>query len=339
MARRKQRMLFIRWGIGILLSLLFILLALRRVDPVRMMDMIADVRKLPLLLSFCFLCAGDFLRALRWKILLLPLKKSRTGECFSLLMISYAVNALLPIRLGELVRAVLLGRKHRIPSGSVFATVVLERLLDFGMIAVFVVVVWICTPLPLWLKRVSIILFVFLISLCILLFIAKKNIPRAEKGFERVLKSIPAAPVRRIRSLVCSFLRGFARPVKPAHDVLIVLLSMAIWICNWISMRFGMYAMDLRLPWYAPLLLVVFVSLSFAVPSSPGYLGTFHWVCQAGLGLFKVNATTAVAFAAVLHLLNVLPYLAAGLVCAWIEGVNVIHLQEYVAAEEDGSCA
>ncbi|MCH7622959.1 MAG: flippase-like domain-containing protein, partial [Nitrospinae bacterium] len=64
-----------------------------------------------------------FFRALRWRILISPMKQVDVSGLFSPLMVGYMAN-ILPARAGELVRAYLLGNKHGIPFSGAFASII-----------------------------------------------------------------------------------------------------------------------------------------------------------------------------------------------------------------------
>ncbi|UCF56034.1 MAG: flippase-like domain-containing protein, partial [Deltaproteobacteria bacterium] len=62
---------------------------------------------------------------------------------------------------------------------------------------------------------------------------------------------------------------------------------------------------------------------SVVVPSSPGYVGTYHFLCQVSLGMFGVPVSPALSFAAVVHAVNFLPVLAVALLFASYEGMRI----------------
>jgi len=64
------------------------------------------------------------------------------------------------------------------------------------------------------------------------------------------------------------------------------------------------------------------------VPSSPGYVGTYHWLCQVSLAMFGVPAGPALSFAILTHGVNFLPVLIAGLILASYEGVEIFKVQD-----------
>ncbi|MFQ5893049.1 MAG: lysylphosphatidylglycerol synthase transmembrane domain-containing protein, partial [Nitrospinota bacterium] len=89
------------------------------------------------------------LRAWRWTYLLRPVHPLGLGLCIRATGVGFLGNMLLPARAGEWVRAVVAGRGGRVPASGVFATVVLERLVDalsFFPLMVFALV-WLELPL------------------------------------------------------------------------------------------------------------------------------------------------------------------------------------------------
>ena len=83
---------------------------------------------------------GFLFRSLRWKYLIEPVKIIRLLNLFSSVMIGFMANNVLPVRLGEIVRAYSIGKMEKISRSSAFATVVVERVLDiFFILLVFLI--------------------------------------------------------------------------------------------------------------------------------------------------------------------------------------------------------
>jgi hypothetical protein len=78
-----------------------------------------------------------------------------------------------------------------------------------------------------------------------------------------------------------------------------------------------------HLAWYAGLVVLVLTTISVVIPSTPGYVGTYHYLCQVALAMFAVPASEALSFAVVAHFISVVPVLVLGLVCANYEGVSI----------------
>jgi hypothetical protein len=71
------------------------------------------------------------------------------------------------------------------------------------------------------------------------------------------------------------------------------------------------------------LVLLVITTISVVVPSSPGYVGTWHFLCQVSLAMFGVPASQALSFAVAIHAVNFLPVLALAILFASYEGVRI----------------
>src|SRR3712207_2306212 len=93
---------------------------------------------------------GVWLRAARWRLLVAPFAAVPTSRLFRVIVIGFAVNNVLPVRLGELVRTFLLCRSHGVPIAAALATVLLERLLDVVALCALMTLVLVLVPLDGW---------------------------------------------------------------------------------------------------------------------------------------------------------------------------------------------
>src|SRR3954470_9762255 len=90
---------------------------------------------------------GVWLRAARWRILMSPFARVPTERLFRVILIGFAVNNVLPLRLGELVRTFLLKQSHDVPIASSLATILIERLLDLFALCGLMTLVLLLVPL------------------------------------------------------------------------------------------------------------------------------------------------------------------------------------------------
>src|SRR5436309_8936008 len=88
-------------------------------------------------------------RSWRWATMLRPLKERVSFyNLFSTTAIGYAISWLVPLRIGEVARPVLLARRERIPVAGVLATAGIERILD--AVAVLVLAAVSALTAPIW---------------------------------------------------------------------------------------------------------------------------------------------------------------------------------------------
>ena len=111
----RARLASLRPVIGLLLTVLFLVLALQRVDLGGFVDELRGVNYVWLLPSAVCTLVGYVLRTVRWRVILSGAARAPLRTLFPVLIMGFATNNLLPGRLGEFWRAYLLGRKRNVP--------------------------------------------------------------------------------------------------------------------------------------------------------------------------------------------------------------------------------
>jgi uncharacterized membrane protein YbhN (UPF0104 family) len=146
------------------------------------------------------------------------------------------------------------------------------------------------------------------------------------------LRFIPEATAARIRELLEQFLNGVVPLQRRAHYLAVGLLSLLIWACYALTFQLLFHAFAFvgryRLPWTAALVAMVVTTISIVVPSSPGYVGSFHFLCQLSLGLFKVPRGPALSYALVLHAISIFPPFFLGLFFLARDRISLRSLRE-----------
>ncbi len=323
--------------IGVALSVAFMFLAVRNVDFRQMQNAFAVANFWYIFPTLAIVFFSHYLRAVRWRYLLLPVKRIEMRTLFSSLMIGYMFNIFLPAHLGELVRAYVVSKKRPLPAGAVFGTIIIERIIDVFTLLLLMALTFIVFPFPDWVRKSGYLSFVGIIVLFAILVLMKKHQGRALTIIGKLTASLPARFSARIGHLIRSFLDGIVPLQKKEHYLVVIALSLVIWACYGYAFQLVFYAFDFvsiySLPWMAALVLLVITTISVLVPSSPGYIGTYHYLCQLSLGLFAVPASPALTFAFVMHGINFVPVLIVGLIFISAEGLNVRGIQRNVKME------
>ena len=81
-------------------------------------------------LSIVILCVGHYIRILRWELFVSVYEKPDGNSLISSLAIGYIFNFFVPFKLGDIIRAVLAGRKMENGRGFSLATVIIDRCID-----------------------------------------------------------------------------------------------------------------------------------------------------------------------------------------------------------------
>jgi uncharacterized protein (TIRG00374 family) len=262
-------------------------------------------------------------RAWRWGFLLRSSKRVPANRLFPVVVIGYMGNDILPFRLGEVLRAYVLWRKEGINVGTTLTTAALERLFDGLTMVLFVLVGLLFVPLSELLSQlVTVASAVFVGALVVFLFLAARpDLLQRLAGFlvERLAPS-------RLRPLLLHLVEGVVaglQSLQRGWDV-VVLFGVTLWV--WI-LETGKYWLvslafpGLHLPYVGVLLMGGAVNLLTALPSLPGYIGTF----EVGIKILESIGTPSVlagSYILVLHAILLLPVTLLGLVFMAMEGIR-----------------
>ena len=332
--------------IGLAISAIFLWLAFRKVDINQMLDAFSHVKYGYVLLGILTILVAHAIRAYRWGFLIEPIKHTRFISLFSALLIGYMANNFLPAHLGEFLRAYVIGKKEKISGSSAFATVALERVIDVITLLIITAVVLITKPFP---ENVQIpnevvtsgyIMFVataFLFGFLVLLKMRTEFALRVVRFFCKPLKQ---TLTEKIENILLDFTKGIV-PLKRKIDYgIVVITSIVMWAFYALMTIFGFYAFDFiavyNLNFIAAVVVLIITTISIVVPSSPGYIGTYHALCMLSVGLYGVNSSAGLSFAFVLHALNFIPVILIGFFFAWKEGLGLSKMSHREELELNG---
>ena len=117
--------------VGLVISIIGLYVAFRQIDLTELGGALAQAQWSLILVALLLMVFSVWVRALRWQILLLPISRVSVSTAFSSTMIGYFGNSVLPLRLGEFMRAYAIREKEpSLTAASAFGTIVVERLLD-----------------------------------------------------------------------------------------------------------------------------------------------------------------------------------------------------------------
>jgi uncharacterized protein (TIRG00374 family) len=118
--------------VGLVVSAAALALALLGIDLRQVVETLAEAEYVYLIPVTAGMLAYLVSRAVRWRLLLgAGVSLSR---CFWVTAIGYLVSNVLPFRLGDPARAVVIGRGGKVSTAAALSTVVVERVLDMLMV-------------------------------------------------------------------------------------------------------------------------------------------------------------------------------------------------------------
>jgi|GEM_PF-136247 len=320
--------------LGTLLSLLFLWLAFRQVHLREVWDALRQANPWLVGAALGAFLATQGVKAARWKALFYPEHTARRfGKLLRVIYIGQMVNAALPARLGEIARAYLLARIEAISAAYALGTVVLEKALDSLMLLLVVLVTSIFMPFPSWVKGSSLVVSGGMVALLAAMTVLSRWEGRLPAWVVRV-----AGPDSWLgRMGVMAALQRAALSLRPLKSLRMNLILWGWSAGNWALMiltnLLAFWAFGLRLPWTAAPLLLAILNIGIIVPSSPGRIGVFHYLCVLTLGLYGVDPALALACGIVLHALVYVPIFVLGAYFLWRENYDWSRLAELAALE------
>jgi len=275
-----------------------------------------------------YLCQG-----MRWQLLLRPLGRVSVLRSTQAIYAGLFVNEMLPMKLGELVRAFLISRWMPAKLGSVAASILVERLCDGVWLAAGIALMILYIPLPRRLVEagdvfgVGILVVLFLLTL--LAVSGRSGSLNSSGHAESGADTGPGVRIRdagrapgsftmwgKLTSAVAALLRRLSfelRVIGWARGMLLAFaLSLALLLLQGLSLWLVMRAYGLRLPFAAGIAVFLIVHLGTALPSAPANIGTYQFFTVLGLTLLGVDKTSAAGFSLVVFALLSAPLWALG---------------------------
>ncbi len=314
-----------RWPIlliGFILSLFFLWFAFRDLHLGEVWDALKTAQYIWLIPGITVYFISVWFRSWRWKFLLRGSKSLPTARLFPVVVIGYMGNNILPFRLGEVLRAYVLWRKEGVHIGTTLTTAILERLFDGLTLVCFVLFGLLFLPLSEFLGRLATVASgVFFGALVIFLALAAHPDRLRQIARWALDRLVPS----RIRPSLLNFLEGVIaglEGLRSTQDVLILFgITVWVWLLEALKYWLVSFAFDLHMGYIGVMVMGGAVNLLTALPSLPGYIGTF----EVGIKILQgmgAPAAAAGSYILVLHAILLIPVTLLGLIFMAMEGVR-----------------
>lgn len=242
------------------------------------------------------------LRSKAWQTLLK--EDASLKQVFLILNAGYLLNNILPLRLGELGRAFLLGRRG-LGFWRVFTTIIIERAFDLAIVAGMVLgtlpIVWGSSRG----QQAAIIVMVLVLGGLLILHLLARNQDRALYWFEGLSARWP-----RLVSLGRRRIQAFFTGLSALNNLNRFLQVLGWMLATWFLAVLAQFLLLRAFVPSANFVWAIFgqgvVALGVALPSSPAYIGVLEAAWVSALSLVGVPPGIALAYAFASHLLNIL---------------------------------
>lgn len=340
--------------LGLAVSILTLYLAFRNVPFNDLIIYLASINYVWIVPAVAVILLSFALRAYRWKIILESAGKIGFWQSFHPLMIGFMINCILPARVGEVARPVILQKKENIPFSTGLATVASERVFDISILiilfAVLLATIQIDPNLDIvfgkyHLNKTTLMTVgkgTFKLLLLLIAGIALVAFSKTRNVINGFIKRIPrmlffAGPdlKKKIQKNICdpmvsvveNFATGFTLVKYPLKICACFGLSVVIWGLA----AFSYYLVSLGCPgielsFIEITAIMIIICFFIALPSVPGYWGIWEAGGVFALLLFGVSSKDAAGFTLANHAIQIFPVIFVGLISAMVTSVNILQV-------------
>jgi uncharacterized protein (TIRG00374 family) len=330
--------------LSLVVSGVCVFLSLRHTDPRAVLSAIAGVGLWAIVGYLVVLLAVHLVRTVRWQLLLTPLARVGFARVNSASAIGFMLLAILPLRLGELARPLLVSRPAagagpRLARGGALASILVERVIDglaVGVLGIVSLHLLATTGSTADLARkASAVVTAAFGALCVALVIAFFMRERTVSLVRRLGRPISPKLADRVAHMLDNFIRGLH--LGSAASVLGVLALTAVhWVLH--ALGYWIVAVAFGLPLTPLMICTVLASnvVGVMVPAGPGNVGTSQLSTMLGVSIFMKGALTlpaVAAYANTLWLLQIVQAVGLGLIFVMVGHVSLAGLFSAAEAE------
>ncbi|MBX3044744.1 MAG: flippase-like domain-containing protein [Candidatus Kapabacteria bacterium] len=309
----------LKWLLTLALVVVSFYFALKDINMSMLWESIRTANYLWVFLSLPIIIASHYVRALRWRTILKPIMNpGSTINLFSAVMVGYFFNSIYP-RLGEFVRPYVYAKRENVSKSSVFATIVVERVIDVFTLGFLFAIAFIiardkiANMLP-GVDPQKILMFsVFVLFILFFSFYP----PFINFALKFIVKPFSTKIHDRILDIFAKFRLGFSVIKNPRSYIRLIAESLLIWLCY----ALPMYLMFFCFPFSQTidvsigdaLFLVIVSGIGVTIAPTPSGIGVMHsLIMYAMMGLYGIQEEMALAYATINHASSLFIQLTVG---------------------------
>ncbi len=318
--RRNIKRDVINFSLSLVLTLVFLYIAFHDVDFKKVLETVSQASPLWIIVFIITLLTSHYLRAVRWKVIISSVKpEAKMRNMFGAMMVGYGVNCVVP-RLGEITRAVLLGRWERISRSSMFGTVILERVIDVIFLGLSVIVAALIYSGNLyqsfpWLKTTLFITSALIAAFIIFLLLVVKFKEKFYGVIVNLLSKISGKIAHKAGYVFSMLIEGFSSLRGTKNYILTFLLSVVIMLFYSLNSYIGMIMIGMPNVNFSMAWVLMSISAIGVVIPTPGGTGSYHALAKSALVvLYGYGQVISLAYAFLTHIISYFLFIITALI-------------------------
>lgn len=316
------------YGISIILAVLFLYIAFYDVDFGEVLNLTSHASIFWIAVFILSFYAGHIIRTIRWKVILRSVKPDASfSHLFGALMVGYGINCVTP-KLGELTRAVMLGKWEKLSRSSMLGTVIVERVIDIislGFAVLISAYVWresLYEIFP-WLESTLYLSGILMLGILIIIFLTVRY---KEKFYGIIIKLFSKISEKYAHKLAYIFemlTEGFSSLKGARNYFLTILFTIILLLIYAASSYIGFFTLSMNeiqpVTFQMGWVLMSIAAIGVVIPT-PGATGSYHTLAKSTLVLlFGFGETIGAAYAFLTHIISYFLFIFTALIIFFMQ--------------------
>lgn len=311
----------INFILSVALAAVFLYIAFHNVNFSDVLLHVTNANPFWVIIFILLVLIGHFLRAIRWKYILYSVKPDvKLKNLFGSLMVGYGVNAVTP-KLGELTRAVLIGRWERLSRSSMFGTVILERVIDIIslgfaiLVAVFISSINLYEQFP-WLETTLLITSLIIIAVLFMIYLAVRFKEKFYSAIIKIFGRFSNSLALTVAHIFNMLTEGFNSLKGKRNYIFTIMLTIIIMSVYALTSYIGFLMLNIKNVNVGMGWVIMSISAIGVIIPTPGATGSYHTLAKSTLVLiYGFTEVIALAYAFLTHILSYIIAIVGALIC------------------------
>jgi uncharacterized protein (TIRG00374 family) len=270
-----------------------------------------------------------FIRTLRLKYLIDPIKKIEIAALFPFYCIGMMANLIMPFLTGQGARVYLLSKKAQLKKTFLATTTLLEFLFDAMALIGLVLLISLFKVMPgdfsPW--HLPAVVGIIVLAYIILMTISKSNITGGGV-FSKISKRFHPAVEKKMNDAHHSIVSALETLKSTKHFLLVTALSALSWLSQALMVYFLILAFGFSISVWNAVFITILINVMMTIVIAPVNIGTFQAATVAALHPFNIGKSEALAFSFVLHIAVYVPPVILGALFSVKEGLTYKQLED-----------
>ena len=314
---------FLNYGLSAILAVVFLYVAFYNVNLGEVLNLVSQASIGWVILFIVSFFLGHIIRTLRWKVILNSVKPDASFKhLFGALMVGYGVNCITP-KLGEVTRAVVIGKWENLSRSSMLGTVIVERVIDIISLGLAVLVsayVWresLYENFP-WLESTLYITGVLMLIVIMLIYLTVTFREKFYGSIIRLFSKISSKYAHKLAYIFEMLTEGFSSLKGTRNYVYTILLTILILLVYSSSSYIGFLMLNMNelapVTFQMGWVLMSIAAIGVVIPT-PGATGSYHTLAKSTLVmLFGFGETISAAYAFLTHIISYFIFILTALI-------------------------